>query len=306
MEEPYIFTIYRETKIVGTVLLAVVVIFLVVILLLWAFGSFSFRPQPGPPPPLDHFPELTSDLGASNGSPVNYNNGVNLTTQDVCIKVPGAAWNGQTNTCQCDRNFYGPNCNLPIFAQSYYAVGQGDSGQANIIGKQTVNGISFDPQRNDATTICDNLPGCIGFSMDGKEATFFSQLTVPGNSHIPYDMSLPPKYYMKRTAEPSFPDRVFLAKGEVPLRYWLLDRYENPTTELVSIPRDTVFELDFFPDAPINNAGNLTGLISDNNFRFQDIPALIANTPSDMIKFNGNLLPTLPRNWTLPIYIAFH
>lgn len=311
MEEPYIFNIYSETRIVAVVLTAIVVIFLVVIIILLLFGSFTFSPHPNPPPPVDHFPQLTWDVGASTGGPVSYNNAINFGNQSTCTAGANTTWNN--DKCECTPNFYGANCILPIFSSSYYAVGQapvGATAQLTVLKQQAVNSVSFDPQHNDATTICDQTPGCIGFSItNGKaplQATFFSNLTVPGNGHIPYNLAAPPLYYMKLTSEPTFPDRVFLGKGKMPLRYWILDRYENPDTNIISVSKDTVYELDFFPDTPINNAGNLTGLLSDNSFQYTDIPTLIANTPSTMIKFSGDNLPQIPLGWTLPVYIAFH
>lgn len=121
-----------------------------------------------------------------NGS-VRYNNGLALGKHGAanCNKSNTRFWGynslTQTNQCQCVSPFYGPECNLESFDQSYIAVGAIDPNQfeASLTPVQPVDRLSFPlgTQLNntqpidltspiDAPTLCTNIcttdPDCYG------------------------------------------------------------------------------------------------------------------------------------------------
>lgn len=307
MEPPsYAALARQEVNIVGLVVLLIVVVMLLIFALMLAFGAFDFIQRERPPRvPLDDFPALTWDIGASTNGQVNWHNGVSLGSASSCTAA-GGTWNEAAHLCQCAPSLFGPNCNLAAFDPGYYAGGQAPlegSPVVTSLGAQTINGVSFGP--TSATTICNNLSGCNGFVLTGPTAaTFFSDVTLKNDLHLPFIPENPPVYYFKQKQTPKFPDRVFLYRGDKPLRYWLLDRVINDDLNLLAAQRDTVYELHFVPEGLVND-GNLIGLISDQPFAYTDLATYVQQPRADMIKFQGNQFPVLPTAWRLPYYIAF-
>lgn len=306
MEAPsYSAVVRQEINIVGLVLLLIVVVMLLIFAVMLAFGAFEFIERERPPRvPLDDFPALTWDVGASTNGQVSCHNGTNLGTSAACTAAQGT-WSDAGHLCTCAPGFFGPNCNLAAFDANYYAAGQAPLEGAPVLtslGTKPITGVSFGSQS--ATTQCSALPGCTGFALTApNQATFFSEMSLTQDLHLPFIPENPATYYLKRGQTPKFPDRVFLYRGEKPLRYWLLDRVINDDLNLLAVQKNTVYELHFVPEAMVND-GNLTGLISDQPFAYNDIPQWVQQPRADMLKFT-DALPIIPKTWKLPYYVAF-
>lgn len=306
MEAPsYGAVVRQEVNIVGLVLLLIVVVMLLIFALMMAFGAFDFISRERPPKvPLDNFPALNWDVGASTNGQVNWHNGINLGSSTACAAAHGT-WNDSAHLCQCAPGLYGPNCNLAAFDATYYAAGQTPPEGAptlTALGTKAISGVSFGTQS--ATSQCSALPGCVGFALTGpNQATFFSQMSLPQDLHLPFLPEKPAVYYLKRGQVPKFPDRVFLYRGSKPLRYWMLDRVITDEVNLLALEKNTVYELLFVPEGIVND-GNLTVLVSNQPFNYTDISRWVHQPRPDMIKFTGTQWPSLPKEWRLPYYVA--
>jgi hypothetical protein len=311
--DDYNIDLYFETKSIGEIILIIVIVFILFLVFLFLFGVFQFpktkRFETAPLPNQ----VVTSTLGASsNPRGVYVNNGADFLNEETCLSASNTSWDQNSLRCNCKQGYFGPKCDIPIHSPSYYALGETIKGsvEATEISDLQVYGISYNetPQTNfpTATNTCDNLENCIGFSYDydTRFARFFSEFKLLDNGHIIYELDRPPKYYMKVGKNPVFPDRAFLIKGDTPLRYWLLDRYENFDTgsQTTSLLNETVYKMEYLPDKIIND-GSLVGIYSQNLFNYKDIPNILSSGGNQYVIVRGSEVPSM--NFALPYYVAY-
>lgn len=145
--------------------------------------------------------------------------------------------------------------------------------------EETVDGTAS--KQSICTNMCDCDHKCIGVIFDPNpdfdpnddcDHEFICKLLkgkVKMTENIPYDTLVQPNLFLKDFAEdiprlPFIKDRVFLIKGEEPLRFWLNDNYkdDNGNTRSLAVFEQRQQKLDFVPEKLSDDGTGLTGIFS--------------------------------------------
>ena len=228
--------------------------------------------------------------------------------------------NSATPFCDCVSPFFGRDCYRESYSDSYIAIGSPSSGDVTleVISTADVDRFSFPFDNGTGTTctgLCDMDQSCIGviynqaqepdFGMDGGAKPMCSLLsgyvTVNPSRNIPYTTQEDSSLYVKSTNSLKFTDRVFLYSGELPLRYWVSDRYNDSKGNRVFVSYVGVqYHLDFVPINVVSS--NLTGVFSNKEIPMDNIVDIVnGGTNSDyLVVPPGQTVLNIPSSWTRP------
>ena len=238
--------------------------------------------------------EINDTTGSSSNGTVKLDNGTAYRDMPSCLAGPTREWTtGQSitfNTCDCLDPFFGPECFRESYVDTYTSIGT--PSQDNIIATfsdpQTVDRLSFPFTGNPGrlpddeeslvpeiicTQLCDQDRTCLGVWWTQAEPPLFGiqqsesekpkcqlisdQVVVKPGTNIPYSSTVDSVLYLKKNVEPEFKDRVFVHRGQNPLRYWTADSYRSPFGDNRS---QTMFDrqlikFNWTPEVVINTTG---------------------------------------------------
>lgn len=282
------------------------------------FTGKPLNPQTFPSPKFN----LASQPGASvDGTFYDPNACGSFTDAISCGSSDTRFWNprlGTTGKCVCVAPIWGFHGNREAYDDRYLMLGSYDPNSVNItvLGSTGVDRLSF-PLSNEppsgqsiCTDLCNNDSSCIGviyeiipdsFDQFGDPkhscTTLTGQVQVQPGNNIFFDPYIEGNLFLKKTQHPVFIDRVFLYTGTLVTRYWLRERIIQSTTRQLTVLRNQLYRLIFFPENYIND-GNLTGIYSTIEFTLAEAPGIIANgSDSDHYIHYPGLPLQIPETW---------
>ncbi len=329
----------HSINIVWVLLIGVIVVGLLGLLIWYVIREEGSDPLP--PPPVVVSNPFTSTIGASDNGSVNDDNGDAFTDAVHCRKGPSRRWGYKSESaapvCMCVTPFFGDSCSRESYSEKYAAIGKPETGDIDYTGisQNSVDRMSFplsNPDQEDSskdhtlcTDLCDSDIACIGViyrqgaapdfgigSLEEPECELLTgTVTVNPNKNIPYSVDEDSTLYLKQeqlsTANTlQFIDRVFMYKGQLPLRYWLTDRYsETGSSVRTWVGYDGAqYNLDFIPSNVINNA-NFTGVFSNEEIPLSNLKEIIegGTTSKYVIVPSSQSEISLPVSWTRPYVV---
>ena len=234
-------------------------------------------------------------------------------------------WNGQA--CVCIPPFIGNQCQIEGYQAPYIDVGSlPDTIPLNIVPMSADRlSFPFNPGDTTCTNLCDQQPNCIGVVWTAPPGPNFGTTTGPSpcdliispivltnRENFTYPSTSPTQIYLKDT--PIFEDRVFLYRGRLSQRYWLLDSASNPVVgsgqvskqrvDFITVYLRVTTLLNFIPVQEINDPG-ATGVFSQSTLTAADATAALVNpSPKYYIHRPGTRL-LIPLSWTPPLYVVY-
>ena len=241
---------------------------------------------------------LNDPIGASSDGCVSMNNGSFFKDPPACVSGPTRAWNHNNDQvqgdCTCQKPFFGEKCYRESYSDTYTSIGNPDIDDLifNKLAKLNVDRISFPfdgPEEDDEATqkfctqMCDIDKSCVGvlyeqasipkFGIDssicsGKKpkcTLIGCSVTLKSGGTIPFDVNKDATLYLKTIGlDQEFPtlkikDRVFVWKNDLPLRYWLTDRFtsRNGFNRMIAMFEKRLYTFDFVPTNLINQTGTI-------------------------------------------------
>lgn len=274
---------YNYVK-VFVIIVAIILIVVIVFFILFATTdtTIAYTPVNIKITPI----KRNQDQGASQDGTFQLNNATAYPDQFSCLVGQNENTAGNrywTDKCVCATPFYGSNCYLETFDQKYTAIGVPN--QHDITTDMTTavpaNRLSF-PHNNDTsqvicTQLCDSAEDCLGVLWTPTSSKNIanppidqlpmcslikSEVIVHPGTNIPYNRNEQSTLYLKNEIGPSFQDRVFLYRGQLNLRYWLLDydKYENNISQTIYLRMMT--NLNWIPTNVINTTGQINPIIN--------------------------------------------
>lgn len=335
----YEVTSSHRFNVVWVILIGVVVVGLLGVLIWYVLRAEGDDPFPPPPDTVGN--PFTSTIGASDNGVVKDKNGDFYTDAVACRKGPSRRWGYKTESaapvCMCVAPFFGSSCDRESYSDKYTAIGDpaADAINTTVISQQSVDRMSFplsSPDQEDSnmshtlcTGLCDSDVTCIGViyrqgappdfgigSLEKPECELLSgNVKVIPNNNIPYSIDKDSTLYLKQeqltgAGAIQFLDRVFMYKGQLPLRYWLTDRYSENEGGIRTWAgyNGAQYNLDFIPSNVVNDA-NFTGVFANEEIPLSNLKEIIegGTTSKYIIVPPGQSEISLPSSWTRPYVV---
>lgn len=305
-------TVHKETFdsafIWATLIFGVLLLIIIGLTVFFAYEASKLGPIPPPLEPITSTLSVHDNVGAAISSYSiikGVNNAINLNLH-TCTKDNNAKI--VDDVCVCESPFFGPSCSIQKHDRRYFAVGDVDNIEINVITELQTNNKSFSKDAGDisddsCSNYCNNLENCTGFIYRNNDCTLLTGNTIiltplTYNNH---DSEL----YLLSPDTLYFKDIIFLAESinSLSSRYWLV----KETSSYLQLPVREIRKLSFLPKYS-RIYGNYTGIFCTYKFTIDKVATILdRGDTTESIIHRPNTDINLPFHWKLKkdLYVVY-